>query len=351
MEQNKMNKYFKKACILLLLAFIAVPLSADDNAGTGSTGGEAVKVGAAGAQFLKLGVGARTAGMGGAGAAIVNDLTAIHWNPAGLADIKGMTVGFSHGNQLFDFNHEFAAGAMPLGEDFVFAASFVSYTTDRIPITTMAQSEGTGSKYTLSDMALGLSLSGYLTDQFSFGVTAKYVNNQIADLGASGFAFDIGTMYNTGISGIRLAFSIHNLGTKLAYSGQDMATTQSWIEYSQAAPLDAEYMTSNYEMPLIFRMGVGMEVFKFDDHALKAAVDFITFSDVEAQFAFGAEYVWNELLCLRGGYTLNHDQLGLGGGFGVNYVGPGFTGLVDFSIQDTKDWGMMTKLSLGFIID
>ena len=41
----------------------------------------------AGANFLEVETGARPMGMGGAFVAVVDDVTALHWNPAGLADL------------------------------------------------------------------------------------------------------------------------------------------------------------------------------------------------------------------------------------------------------------------------
>ena len=46
------------------------------------------KVGTYSAQFLKIGVSARAAGMGSAYTAVANDATAIYWNPAGMAAVR-----------------------------------------------------------------------------------------------------------------------------------------------------------------------------------------------------------------------------------------------------------------------
>jgi len=48
--------------------------------------------GSAGANFLETEVGARAMGMGGAFVAVADDVTALHWNPAGLADLEGTQV-------------------------------------------------------------------------------------------------------------------------------------------------------------------------------------------------------------------------------------------------------------------
>ncbi len=60
----------KKLWVLILLLPVA------------AFGTEFAKVGTVGAQFLKIGIGARGAAMGGAYEAISNDVTAVFWNPS-----------------------------------------------------------------------------------------------------------------------------------------------------------------------------------------------------------------------------------------------------------------------------
>ena len=48
------------------------------------------KVGTTAAQFLKIGVGARALGMGGAQVGVTGDICSIYWNPAALSRIITM---------------------------------------------------------------------------------------------------------------------------------------------------------------------------------------------------------------------------------------------------------------------
>ncbi|MBD3348331.1 MAG: hypothetical protein GF400_03925 [Candidatus Eisenbacteria bacterium] len=48
--------------------------------------------GTAGANFAETEVGARPMGMGGAFVAVADDVTALHWNPAGLANLEGVQL-------------------------------------------------------------------------------------------------------------------------------------------------------------------------------------------------------------------------------------------------------------------
>lgn len=320
--------------------------SAKDVQGT-TKGGDFSKVGAAGAQFMKIGVGPRASGMAGAYGAVANDLTSVFWNPAGLANINTVQATFNYTSWFAGFNHNFGAISLPLGENFTTALHMVSFGSDRIEITTIDEPGGTATYYTVSDIAVGLSLAGYLTDQFSFGFTAKYISNSFSSMNADGIAFDFGTMYETGIQGIKLGFSIHNLGAEQEYTGENLRTTRKLWDDLNAAPLDVTYLTTPFSVPLIFRAGIASDVVDIDDHKLMASFDFVTLSDTPEQFALGAEYTWNELLSIRGGYVMGHDQFNIAGGIGINYLTGTFMGQFDYSISPTSDIGLVHRIGIS----
>ncbi|HPG31034.1 MAG TPA: hypothetical protein PLQ81_09645, partial [bacterium] len=62
-------------------------------------------VGTTGAAFLKLGYGARPAGMGEAFSAVSGDINSLYYNPAGLYDVSNKTISFMHLNWLLDINY------------------------------------------------------------------------------------------------------------------------------------------------------------------------------------------------------------------------------------------------------
>ena len=344
-----MNKYFKLMIITFLVISLSSPVFSEGDV-SGASKGQYQKVGAAGAQFLKIGIGARANAMGGAYSAVCNDLTSMYWNPAGLADIKSIAANFSYTQWFAGFGLNYGAISLPLGEHFTSALYAMSFSSDRIKMTTMEQQEGSGS-YTWSDVAVGATFAGYLTDQFSFGVTFKYIQTAFTGLSASGIAFDIGTMYNTGIQGIKLGFSINNLGTEQKFSGQDLQATKKLIEQSNASPLDVQYLSSSYTIPLAFRAGATTDIINDENNRLLAEVDFIAMSDVSEQCAIGAEYTWNNLLSIRGGYLIGQYQFGLSGGFGVNYIGGGFKGQIDYSINPTRNVGLVNRISIALTLD
>lgn len=341
-----------KLTIKIIIAVITIALlnttaySFNENI-EASSSGQAAKVGSAGGQFLKIAFGARGVGMGGAFGSVANDLSSIYWNPAGLADVKQISAEFNYLQWFASYSHNAVVAAMPLGSDFTLGASVVSFTSGDILITSMEVPEGSGATYQVSDLAAGVTLSGYLTQDFSFGVTAKYINNSLYNVSSNGFAFDIGTLYNTHIYGIKLGFSIHNLGTETSYEGQGLRSLKKYTDAGESAPLDVSYVAYPYSYPLIFRAGISSEVFKTDEHKVIAAFDFSTYSDVPEQFAIGAEYSYSDFVALRLGYQMNQDQFGFSAGIGIKYEGEGFGGKFDYSINPTYDLGLVNRFTIG----
>jgi hypothetical protein len=341
-----MKRILFNSVAVLVAFFLTLPVLAVDNI-VGSSGGEFIKVGAAGGQFLKIGVGGRGNGMAGAYSSVTNDLSGIFWNPAGVADVKGYSFLASYTSWFAGFNHAFAAFDMPLGDNFTVAAHFLRFGSGDIEITTFEEPNGTGLFYNVADISGGITLAGYLTDKFSFGVTAKYINHSLTNLSANGFAFDIGTKYETGIQGIKVGFAIMNLGTSQSYSGQDLMSTKKQNNGFSQAPIDVAYLAYPFEVPLIFRAGISSEILKVDDHKLLAAFDFISTSDIKEQFAIGVEYTMFDILNLRGGYLFGQNQFGLAGGVGLNYISGGLESSIDYSVNPTSDLGLVHRLSVN----
>ena len=92
----------RKIYIFTLAIFVSVIGFA--NTGLGDFSGN--DAGKAGAQFLKIGVGARAIGMGEAYGAVSNDANAVYWNPAGLNQLESKEVSFMHAVWLEAINYE-----------------------------------------------------------------------------------------------------------------------------------------------------------------------------------------------------------------------------------------------------
>lgn len=339
-----------KRILVLSIALLFVVgihnLTAADKTGVGSTtGGKIVKSGTTGAQFLKIDVGSRGSAIGAYGS-VTNDLSSMYWNAAGLADVKGLAAEFSYNQWFANVNHNYMALGIPLGDDYTIGIAYTSLGVDDIPITTTNKPEGTGAKYDVKDMAIGLSFAGYLTKQFSFGITAKYISNSFANIASQGVAFDIGTMYDAEIYGVKVGFAISNLGLEQKYSGQDLRSMVKNDEGLNKNPSDIEYMTNYFNLPLIFRASISSEVVSNETHNLIISGDFLTTSDASEEYIIGGEYAWKDMIAFRAGYRINHDQINLTGGVGLKYFSSAFAGRIDYAIVPTVDLGWVHRLSI-----
>jgi hypothetical protein len=85
-----------------------------------------------GAQFLKIGAGARSLGMGEAMTASAEGPEAMYWNPAGLAAARGLELVYARAELPAQVHHDYAALALPMswsGGAFGFAFTRLSQGT------------------------------------------------------------------------------------------------------------------------------------------------------------------------------------------------------------------------------
>ena len=296
------------------------------------------RAGTAMAQFLKIGVGGRAVGMGEAFAAVANDASALYWNPAGIAQTTQNEVMFSHVNWPVDVRHEFVGYVHHFGKANVFGLSITALHTDDMEETTEYAPLGTGNYVTFGDIAVGLTYARQMTDRFSFGVTAKYMDETLAELHARAFMVDLGTYYWTGFGKSRFAvavsnFSTRNIEPKGTLTGRDGVTRSSFQDF---AP------------PIIFRIGFATEVMDNERHKMTTAVQLNHPNDNAENVNLGVEYWWNKTLALRSGYRLNYDEESLTLGGGLALPMGRFHLSLDFAYSDFGRLGNATRFSANF---
>ena len=212
------------------------------------------------APFLKVGAGARALGLGGSFVAHSGDVSALYWNPAGIASISRPVMSGTHMEWIGGLSHDFVGFVTPLASGTI-GISGIFLNTDKIEITTMYEQDGTGLYYDTSDMALGLTYSRFLTDRFAVGLTTRYIHQSLYDLSAQTVSFDIGTQLTTNFWGAVLGMSISNFGGKMALSGSKLiVATDIDPNFSGDRDVDARLKTEAWPLPLTFRVGLVMDV-------------------------------------------------------------------------------------------
>lgn len=266
-------------------------------------------VGTVGAQFLKIGVGARAVGMGSAYTAMVNDASSVFWNPAGLGLVEHRQVFYSYTSWIADTKHNAAAFAFPAGEKLgVFAVSFIFFSAGDLEETTEFDPQGTGRTFAPSDMAIAVSYGRRLTDKFTFGATGKVIrstfdtqfttrNNTKVDLNASGVAMDVGVLYRTGFRTLRIGIAFNNFGTEPEFKGQNQPSRFDPLKESNA-----------FAIPQTLQFGAAMDFFETTPHKITVSADIGAPSDFNEKIFYGAEYTYRSTLHARAGIVTNNKQ-------------------------------------------
>ena len=305
-----MNKNKYLIILLVVCVFASVPLA------------QTLKTGTTSAQILKINVGPRAIGMGGAFTSIADDITSVYWNPSGTANIQSNEVYFNHSNLYMDISNDFAAISTNVS-GFGSIGAFVSVlSVDEMLVRTVEQPEGTGEFFDYGSIVVGLNYSRFLTENFSIGFNAKYINESIWNMSATGFAIDVGTLYKIPVlNELRIAASVSNFGTKMQLAGRDVT------EIVPAGAGGGNFVNSNleldkFDLPLLFRFGISADVIKEGNSRLTTAVDAIHPNDHTEYINSGLEYAWNEIIFIRAGYNSlfeKDSEKGLTFGFGLNY--------------------------------
>jgi hypothetical protein len=283
------------------------------------------KVGTTAAQFLKIGVGARATGMGGAQAGVLGDIASLYWNPAAVSRIPAASeLTFNHIAWLADISFDYAAGIMRIGDLGTFGLSITSLRVPEENVTTVDYPEGDGRKWNASSFSIGLSYARNLTDRFSIGFTAKFIREDIWSESATGFALDVGTLYISEIRGLTLGASISNFGSSMQLDGRDLYFNNDPNGDVGSGPnnIPSEYRTEGFPLPLTFRIGLAYDALQTDLFRATVALDAAHPNDNTEYVNSGLELGFREIVFARVGYKslfLADSEQGLTFGFGLHY--------------------------------
>jgi hypothetical protein len=344
----------RRIVFMALASCVFAPVANAQTGGTttATTSDNFTNEGSAGATFQKMWVGARASGMAGAYTALAEDITALYWNPAGISRLQGINVGATYTRWFGGVDHNFIGASMPISEKYRIGVSLVQvdYGSMRFAKVDKDQDINAGS-FNANDLAFGLTIAGALTDRFSFGATGKYIRNAIHDLSADGFAFDAGSQYQTDFYHTKISLALTNLGPDRSFGGNSLAlvVANPDLNFKQQHELDTRLVTSDFPIPLTFRIGIATDAFQgtVEGQKLNLAFDYGAHSDGPETINLGGEYVYEEMLALRAGYAFNQDQLGLGAGAGFKYKTEDFSGTIDYALNVTRSLGQIHRVSIS----
>jgi len=294
--------------ILVVAAVTALALFGTDRGLAGN------RAGTVSAQFLKIPTSARAIGMGGASVAVADGVNSIAYNPAGILSVGNIGVGMTYTSWFADIQHSYVGAVKSLPGIGSIGVGLVLLTTDDMIETTPQFPEGTGRTFRSTEYAINLAFARQVTDQFRVGLVGKIIKSDLynTELGASTFAFDIGTLYDIPILKTRIGVSLTNIGK------------------------DVQYIEEVYSLPTALKFGVLVDVLKDGQNSLVTTLQVNRVNDADEQYNLGAEYEFNNMLALRGGYKFAYDQEDITAGFGIKTTSLGFNGVLDYGYNNFK---------------
>lgn len=284
---------------------------------------QAFAVSEAAVLFLMIAPGSRAAGMGNAFVAVADDPYATFYNPAGLAYVYGRKATIMHVNWLpglvSDMFYDYLA----------FTTSIEGLGTVGINVAYINMGENQGmdefgnptEKFMSSEYAIAATYGTTVTDNIAVGVGLRFIRSNLAPFSAgqqkgsgqaSAFSFDVGLLYTFPFLNNRLKYgmAITNMGPKIVY-----------IDEAQADPLPTN-LRAGFAFHLINqkynKLTISTEINKLlvtppknEDEQADPFYKAIITSWYDEPFqreldkitrAIGIEYVYNNLIALRGGY-------------------------------------------------
>ncbi len=271
------------------------------------------RVGTTALSFLKIGVGARAEGMAQAFVGVADDGSALYWNPAGLGRMSGGLFSVTHLEWPAEITYDYIGLVQNINERLTLGMAYAQLKTDEMPVTTETHPTGDGRTFYFIDQSLQATAGLRMTDQFSFGISLKYIREDIDDVSLSTVLGDLGTFYRTGWRDMSIAVSLSNFGGVVQPDG-------SYLPANSDDGRRQDY--EEFSPPTIFRIGSAMTLFSYNEHHLLGSGQINHPVDNQESYAIGMEYDWLKRYFLRGGWKINAGEeswtLGAGLDFRIN---------------------------------
>jgi hypothetical protein len=335
-----------------------VPEVSTDNTPFGATSGE----------FLLLGAGARGTALGNAYSSLAMDVSALYYNPAGIALMSRPQAMVGSYDYIADTRYTWGGAAFPFGGGSkAFGFQMGTFGFKDQPVYTVDAPDGNNNLYAVSETFAGLTYAQNFSDRFSAGITAKFLFDQLGDAKGSAFAVDFGTNFHAmlGQKPVRMGFTVTNLGSGLDYAGAALNVSvpheqPAGEEEVPSADQPGLLKSKAFPLPTTFRVSLGYDILTTTSKRFSLLGEFNQPNNNRAGFSMGGEYAWQRIsgsnfgLALRGSYshaaandgtdeglsgavpTAVSDEAslqGIAGGGGISYTSGNFNLGLDYAVK------------------
>lgn len=222
--------------------------------------------------FLLIGPNSLNAGMGETGTGMINDASAMFWNPAGLGFQKGSQVSITHspwlpGLGLSDLFYDYLAGKYYMKKLKGTLGVSITY----LNIGTIIQTDEFGNQigeYKAFDGALAVGYGTKVTKDLGLGIVTRFIYSKLA-VGKVGneqgsgtaydLSFDISALYRPSKTKLKFLNNKFGFGINLSNIGPKV----TYVDNDQADPL-----------PTNLRLGFAYDIYQSEFNNLTITADF-----------------------------------------------------------------------------
>ncbi len=316
------------------------------------------KAGQSGMTYLAISLGARESAMGNASVASVSGTQGIFYNPGSLTELQGFGLVMNHvswiaDTRVYGFGVAYGMdGYGTIGVDLVYMDYGEIIGTQRVDKSVNERGFIFTGDLNISDYAVGLAYAYPVNDLFSFGVKYKFIHENLGNA-------DIVVKEDPPLSGNyeyeTREWQINHWGFdfgayyKVGY--KDLVVGVAFQNYSS----DMKYWTEVFQLPLVLRMGMAMDLAKVmwadqSDIEINTTFDVLHPIDYTERVHVGTELVYSKMFALRAGYKFNYDVEDFSFGVGIKFDFEGYKGSFDYSYTNAEYFDSINRFSLNFAL-
>jgi hypothetical protein len=233
--------------------------------------------------FLRSDASARSAALGGAFVAIHDDAAAVFTNPAVIASAEENHISATFYKHVLDINSGFlvfntSLDSLHVPQTSSFARGSVALSANYVNYGQFERADLLGNRtgtFGGADIALGLTYANELDTNWTYGVTAKYINNRLDNASAGAFAVDAGMLYRIPKANVNIGVAVLNAGVQVSSLGGAV----------ESLPLDVRIGVNHRLRGLPLLLNVGFA--RLADYTPNLAERLLNFS-IGGEFYFGS---------------------------------------------------------------